>query len=108
VHVLGKKYGRSASYSSGLLELAYVAAGRLDGVISLYNNPWDTAAGLYLNKAAGSAISIFVDGKWGLYTGAIKDLYGADLRTRHLILVSDASIHQELCDFVGDPKQWAE
>ncbi|MCA9362164.1 inositol monophosphatase family protein [Candidatus Kaiserbacteria bacterium] len=107
VHELGARYGRSASFSAGLLELAYVAAGRLDGVIALHNNPWDTAAGLYLNKSAGSRISLFVDGEWQGYHGAISALYGASKRERPILLVSDPVMHDELCAFVGDPRQWA-
>lgn len=108
IHQLGKKYGRSASFSTGLLEMAYVAAGRLDGVLSLLNKPWDSAAGLYLNKAAGSSISVFSDGVWSNYDGAIKDLYGESLRERKIALMSHPAIHQELCEFIGDPKQWAD
>lgn len=108
VRDLGLKYGKSGSFSAGLLEFAYVAAGRLDGVVSLNNNPWDTAAGLYLNKAAGNPISIFAEGVWQPYKGAIKDLYGKTLRERSLLLVSRADLHKELCDLVGDPKRWAD
>lgn len=106
VHHLGLKYGRSGSFSAGLLEFAYVAAGRLDGVVSLLNNPWDSAAGLYLNKAAGSSISIFTARTWQTYEGAIKDLYGTDYRKRELLLVSRPDIHNELCQFIGDPHAW--
>lgn len=108
IHQLGKKYGRSASFSTGILEMAYVAAGRLDGVLSLLNKPWDSAAGLYLNKASGADISLFSDNAWSKYEGAIKDLYGESLRDRKIILMSHPAIHEELCAFIGDPKQWAE
>ncbi|MCB9816423.1 inositol monophosphatase [Candidatus Nomurabacteria bacterium] len=106
IQALGIKYGKSSSFSAGLLEFAYVAAGRLDGVISLLSSPWDTAAGLYLAKAAGAPISLYIDGRWQRYDGAIRDLY-QDLTARHLILVSTPAVHDELCAFVGDPRAWA-
>jgi myo-inositol-1(or 4)-monophosphatase len=42
---------------SAALDLAYVAAGRLDGFWELNLNPWDMAAGLLLIQEAGGMIS---------------------------------------------------
>jgi myo-inositol-1(or 4)-monophosphatase len=44
-------------YGVAALELAYVAAGRLDGYISLGLNPWDYGAGRLLVEEAGCKIT---------------------------------------------------
>lgn len=44
-------------YGVAALELAYVAAGRLDAYISLGLNPWDYGAGLLLVQEAGCRIT---------------------------------------------------
>ena len=44
---------------SAALNLAYVAAGRLDGFWELGLNPWDTAAGAILAEEAGGRVSDF-------------------------------------------------
>lgn len=41
------------------LELAYVAAGRLDGLIEYGLQPWDTAAGYLLVEQAGGRVTTF-------------------------------------------------
>lgn len=50
------------AYGSAALELAYVAAGRLDGYMSMRLAPWDYSAGLILLKEVG-AVASTVDGK---------------------------------------------
>ncbi|GLY10627.1 inositol monophosphatase family protein [Pseudobacillus badius] len=52
------------SYGSAALELAYVAAGRLDGYLSMRLSPWDFAAGKLLVEEAG---------------GCVTNLFGEDL-----------------------------
>lgn len=47
---------------SAALDLAYVAAGRLDGFFEIGLQPWDIAAGVLLIREAGGLISDF-DGK---------------------------------------------
>lgn len=47
---------------SAALDLAYVAAGRLDGYWEANLKPWDTAAGLLLVREAGGVASDFGDG----------------------------------------------
>jgi len=42
---------------SAALDLAYTAAGRLDGFWEMGLNPWDVAAGVYLVEAAGGRVS---------------------------------------------------
>ncbi len=46
------------------LDLAYVAAGRLDGHWELHVKPWDTAAGGLLVKEAGGRISSLAGEPW--------------------------------------------
>ncbi len=48
---------------SAALDLAYTAAGRLDGFWEMGLNPWDVAAGIYLVRAAGGRISDFHGGE---------------------------------------------
>lgn len=105
---LYNQLGKSGNMDSALLELAYVASGRIDGFLGVHYKPWDSAAGLYLVKAAGGAISVFSEGTWTRYNGAIRDLYGQDHTNQPLTFVSHPDIHQEVLDFVGDPKDWAE
>lgn len=51
---------------SAALNLAYVAAGRLDGFWELGLRPWDTAAGVLLVKEAGGAVSNFQGGPFDI------------------------------------------
>jgi beta-phosphoglucomutase-like phosphatase (HAD superfamily) len=46
---------------SAALDLAWVAAGRLDASITLGNKPWDTAAGVLLSREAGATV-VDIDG----------------------------------------------
>ena len=49
----------SGRYGSAAIDLAYVAAGRLDGFWELYLAPWDVAAGsLVVTEAGGRATDI--------------------------------------------------
>jgi len=48
---------------SAALDLAYVAAGRLDGFWELNLSPWDIAAGILLIQEAGGMVSDFNGGK---------------------------------------------
>lgn len=51
---------------SAALDLAYVAAGRLDGYWEFTLNPWDTSAGYLLVEEAGGKITHFNGGKFTL------------------------------------------
>ncbi len=53
------------------LDLAYVAAGRLDGFWEVGLNVWDTAAGILLIKEAGGLVSDFSGGETYHETGNI-------------------------------------
>jgi myo-inositol-1(or 4)-monophosphatase len=73
---------------SAALDLAYVAAGRLDGFWEFNLNPWDTAAGILLIEEAGGRATDFSGGRFRL-----------DSRE---ILVSNGLIHTELMNLFED------
>ena len=56
---------------SAALELAYVAAGRLDGFCDIGLKSWDTAAGSILIREAGGFISDFSGGNGYLTSGEV-------------------------------------
>ncbi len=69
---------------SAALDLAYVAAGRLDAFWEFNLNPWDTAGGILLVTEAGGRVSSFAG-----------DPYRLDSRE---ILASNGLIHGELIE----------
>ena len=73
---------------SAALDLAYVAAGRLDGFWEFNLNPWDTAAGILLIEEAGGRVTNFSGGPFRL-----------DSRE---ILASNGLIHSELIGLFSD------
>jgi myo-inositol-1(or 4)-monophosphatase len=73
---------------SAALDLAYVAAGRLDAFWEFNLNPWDTSAGILLVEEAGGKVTNFSGGHFKL-----------DSRE---ILASNGSIHAELLGFFDD------
>lgn len=103
--LLTLKLGRCHPLNCCALELAYVAANRLDGVLTFGLNSYDYGAGLYLVRAAGGMISVFENGVWSLWAGSLKDLCAEHGKT---IFVSHAGIHQEVLDLVGDPRIWSD
>lgn len=64
------------------LNLAYLAAGRLDGGFSLAHQPWDVAAGATLVLEAGGQLSALGGGAWQL--------------TSPQLLYSNGRLHAEL------------
>jgi myo-inositol-1(or 4)-monophosphatase len=56
---------------AAVLDLAHVAAGRLDGFWELYLKPWDMAAGALMVEEAGGAVTDFFGGKEYLSSGNI-------------------------------------
>ncbi len=66
---------------SAAIDLAYVAAGRLDGFWKFGLNPWDMAAGRLLVEEAG---------------GTITDMHGAPhhIITSNHLLANNTHIHQ--------------
>jgi myo-inositol-1(or 4)-monophosphatase len=91
---------------SAALDLAYVAAGRLESFWEFNLNPWDTAAGILLVEEAGGRVTDFAGGPFRL-----------DSRE---VLASNGRIHGELVElfvemFAGrdlapipSPKEFAE
>ncbi len=53
---------RVRMFGSAAVDLAWLAAGRIDAVVILANHPWDTAAGVAIAREAGAAV-IDLDGK---------------------------------------------
>ena len=64
------------------LDLAYVAAGRLDGFWELKLKPWDVAAGVLLVREAGGVVTTF--------DGTAYDVFN------HRIVASNGLIHAEM------------
>jgi myo-inositol-1(or 4)-monophosphatase len=58
---LAPRVHRIRMIGSAALDLAWVAAGRLDASITLGNKPWDTAAGVLLSREAGATV-VDIDG----------------------------------------------
>jgi myo-inositol-1(or 4)-monophosphatase len=90
---------------SAALDLAYVAAGRLEAFWEFNLNPWDTAAGILLIEEAG---------------GRVTDFAGNPVRlASQEVLASNGLIHQELVGMFQDmfagrnlspiptPEEWA-
>lgn len=73
---------------STALQLCYVAAGRLDADVSLNQNPWDLAAGVFIVKKAGGNVTTVLGDEW--------DLLGKD------ILASNGKIHDEILRIINE------
>lgn len=69
---------------SAALDLAYVAAGRLDGFWEYYLKPWDTAAGYLLVREAGGGV-----------TAIGGEHYDADQDT---VLATNGHLHDDIVD----------
>ncbi len=73
---------------SAALDLAYVAAGRLDGFWEFHLNPWDTAAGYLIVAEAG---------------GRVTDTAGAPYDGRQSsILATNAHLHEAIIDELAE------
>ncbi|MEW6445528.1 MAG: inositol monophosphatase family protein [Pseudomonadota bacterium] len=78
---------------SAALDLAYVAAGRLDGYWEFGLKPWDMAAGLLLVREAGGMITDFAGGDNSLKSG---NVVAANPRLLHgMLTVIQNSIEPE-------------
>jgi myo-inositol-1(or 4)-monophosphatase len=102
---LGLKFGRCIPYGCCALELAYIAANRIDGQLTFGLNSYDYGAGLFLCKAAGARISVFTDSKWTPWTGSLKDLCAEHGKT---MFVSHNGIHDDALAIIGDPTDWQD
>jgi myo-inositol-1(or 4)-monophosphatase len=69
-HVMGEAAG-IRSMGAAALDLAYVAAGRFDGMWQTGLNSWDIAAGILLIREAGGYVSDFDGGTSMLETGGV-------------------------------------
>ncbi len=67
---------------SAALDLAYVAAGRLDGYWEMHLSPWDWAAGGLLVEEAGGVVTDLENGLWSPF--------------RKGIIATNGRIHEEL------------
>ena len=72
---------------SAAIDLAYVAAGRLDGFWEVFLNPWDKAAGILLVQEAGGTVSDFKNAPGNIY----------DKNT----LATNGKIHQQMIAVLG-------
>ena len=97
---LGQKYGRCGAMNCASLELAYVAANRIDAFITFGLSSYDYAGGVFLAKSAGAQISVFEDNKWRAWSDSIKKL--CDVKDR-IIFVSHPDMHQEFLEEIGNP-----
>ena len=79
------------SYGSAAIEMAYVAAGRLDIYISMRLSPWDFAAGLILIEEVGGVITQ-LDGE------------PLDLLKQNSVLVANPFIYEEILNVYILPK----
>lgn len=65
INIVGKLFTQCADFrrtGSAALDLAYVAAGRVDGFFEIGLKPWDFAAGELLVREAGGTVTDFVGG----------------------------------------------
>jgi len=67
---------------SAALDLAYVAAGRLDGFWEVNLNPWDMAAAALFVEEAGGKVSDFMGNPFSIY--------------RPQVVASNGFIHEEM------------
>ena len=102
---LGMKYGKCKAYDCTALELSYVASNRFDAFLTFGLSSYDYAAGLFLTKAAGAAISVCENGEWTPWRQNLKELCKIPART---IFVSHPSIHEEILSSIGNPRHWAK
>jgi myo-inositol-1(or 4)-monophosphatase len=73
------------------LDLAYVAAGRLDGYWELKLKPWDVAAGALLISEAGGTVTNHAGLPYSVYD--------------HRILASNGLIHQEMLEVLSPAEE---
>lgn len=100
-----REFGKGVSYSCTALQLAYIAAGRMEGFFTMGLSSYDYAAGLYLVRAAGGSISVFENEEWRLVDGSIKELCKEHQK---IIFASRPEIHKKALSLIGNPKQWAD
>lgn len=80
---------RVRMFGSAAIDLAWVAAGRLDATITLSNHPWDTAAGVAIVREAGGCV-MDSDGRPHQITSQATIATSPDLRAGILSLLEAA------------------
>ncbi|STS84390.1 inositol-1-monophosphatase [Klebsiella pneumoniae] len=74
MNILGNMFTECADFrrtGSAALDLAYVAAGRVDGYFEIALKPWDFAAGELIAREAGAIVCDFTGGHNYMLTGNI-------------------------------------
>lgn len=74
INIVNKLFIRCADFrrtGSAALDLAYVAAGRVDGYFEIGLKPWDVAAGELLVREAGGLVTDFTGGHNFLFSGNV-------------------------------------
>lgn len=94
--LLSERAQRVRMLGSAAIDLAWVAAGKLDASIMLVNNAWDTAAGVVIAREAG-ALVLDLDGSAHNECSAATIAVAPRLRDEVLMLIRDATQRQ------GDP-----
>lgn len=102
---VGHQFGKGAAYGSCALELAYVAANRIDGILIMGLQAWDYAAGLYLVRSGGGEISYYEDSSWKIWTGSIKDLC---LSNKKYLFASHSGLHTKALELIDNPEKWSD
>lgn len=102
---IGMKLGKCDPYGSCALELAYIAANRIDGQLTFGLNSYDYGAGLFLVKAAGGQISVFENDIWSPWTGSLKELCSEHGKT---MFISHGGIHATALELIGNPRDWSD
>ncbi len=90
-YLTNKSHGvRRAGAAS--LDLAYVAAGRLDGYWERGLAPWDTAAGLLLVRESGGTVTSYENTPFDIYSGRILSSNGIIHESLHKALMEATQI----------------
>lgn len=74
-------------FKASALELAYLAAGRVDVFIHNNMSPWDVAAGVLLVREAGGKVTDYSNNEWDL--------------TKNYLLASNGKIHEEILNRIN-------
>lgn len=90
---LSRHIERQRTAATCSLELAYVAAGRVDGVLKANQQIWDPAAGILLVREAGGVVTDF--------NGAELELRLAPGATGTDILASNKRLHAQLLPYAS-------
>ena len=77
---------------SAALNLAYVAAGRVDAFWALSTYAWDVAAGVLLVEEAGGVVTNLDGGPF-------------DIRTPHPIATANRTLHEQFCKLLQDARK---